>query len=76
MPRFLHYINLTGLEKIPKTDTEKARLLDSLTADLNIDLSGIPNDGEDTEDETQNSNIFDQKWIENHVSLMNMLLYT
>jgi hypothetical protein len=55
------------LGKIPKTDTEKARLLDSLTADLNIDLSGIPNDGEDTEDETQNTNIFDQKWIENHV---------
>jgi hypothetical protein len=43
-----------------------------LTADLNIDLTGIP-EGEDTEDEAQNANMFDQKWIENHVSLINFL---
>jgi hypothetical protein len=44
------------------SDAEKARALDSLTADLNVDLSGIP-DGEENEDD---NNIFDQKWIEDH----------
>ncbi|KAI6173010.1 hypothetical protein M3Y98_01036300 [Aphelenchoides besseyi] len=57
-----------GLRGTFSSDAEKARALDSLTADLNIDLSGLPAEENDENDDTlmQENNLFDQKWIEEH----------
>ncbi|CAD5235229.1 unnamed protein product [Bursaphelenchus xylophilus] len=55
---------------IQKTE-DRARVLDSLTADLNVDLSGNPLTEEaeileEEENQDSKSNLFDQKWIEDH----------
>ncbi|CAD5227786.1 unnamed protein product [Bursaphelenchus okinawaensis] len=62
--------NDMNLDPPPITKTEdRARVLDSLTADLNVDLSGNPISDEnvlDEEEQDSKNRLFDQKWIADH----------